>query len=145
MNEYEDIIHLPHHQSTRHAPMSREMRAAQFAPFAALTGYGDAVKETARLTDERIELGEGQLELLNRKLMCLIECEKMQPQVTVTYFKPDSQKAGGAYIARQGKVLRVDAADGFLVFTDKSKISVSDILFIEGDVFLPKHEKKSEI
>ena len=89
MGKYDDIINLPHHISSKHPRLSMEQRAAQFAPFAALTGYGDSIKETARLTDNRIELNEEEKEMLNIKLQELKNKVSIMPQVTITYFVPD--------------------------------------------------------
>ena len=89
MGKYDNIINLPHHISSKHPRLSMEQRAAQFAPFAALTGYGDSIKETARLTDTRIELNEEEKEMLNIKLQELKSKISTMPQVTITYFVPD--------------------------------------------------------
>ena len=95
---YEDIINLPHHELTTRQRMPRINRAASFAPFAALTGYDDAVRETARLTSERIELDEGTKEVLNDKLRIALDKADEQPEISITYFLPDTRKSGGAYV-----------------------------------------------
>ena len=96
MGNYDDIIDLPHHVSETHPPMSRADRAAQFSPFAALTGYDAAVRETARMTERRIELDEGVKAELNARLNCILEHLSEHPQVSITYFMPDEKKSGGA-------------------------------------------------
>ena len=96
--QYEDIINLPHHVSATRPQMSMIDRAAQFSPFAALTGYDAAIKETGRLTDEKIEMDEEALNILNMKFQILVDSLDDEPEVTFTYFKPDERKAGGAYI-----------------------------------------------
>ena len=100
---YDDIIRLPHHVSQNHPQMSLRDRAAQFAPFAALTGYEAAVGETARLTAERRELDAQEAEELNRRLAALIARLPERPEVTVEYFVPDDRKAGGAYVSVTGR------------------------------------------
>lgn len=106
--KYDDIINLPHHVSLTHPHMSRLDRAAQFSPFAALTGYDAAIKETARLTDKKVELGEYELEELNRTLLELSDHISQHPQVMVTYFEPDKCKEGGAYITVSKEIKRID-------------------------------------
>ncbi|HOO05725.1 MAG TPA: hypothetical protein PLH83_04435, partial [Ruminococcus sp.] len=98
MPNYEDIINLPHHVSTKRPQMSMLDRAAQFSPFAALTGYDAAIKETGRLTDEKIEMDEESLNMLNMKFQLLVEALDDEHEVSFTYFKPDETKAGGAYV-----------------------------------------------
>lgn len=135
MGKYDDIISHPHHQSKTRQHMSQRDRAAQFAPFAALTGYDDSVREAARLTDEKIELGEAQAEAVNVRLNFLAEHLAEAPTVTVTYFKADSKKAGGAYLQTGGKVKKIDQIERRLVFTDKRGIPFDDILEIESELF----------
>ena len=98
-HRYDDIINLPHHQSATRPHMSNYDRAAQFAPFAALTGYDDAVKETARLTDRRIELDEGEKAAIDQRLLLVQERLPEPTEVTITYFVSDKRKAGGAYVS----------------------------------------------
>ena len=100
---YDDSINLPQHVSATRPQMSMIDRAAQFSPFAALTGYDAAIKETGRLTDEKIEMDEGALNILNMKFQILVDSLDDEPEVTFTYFKPDERKAGGAYIEVTGK------------------------------------------
>ena len=99
---------LPHHVSKTRPQMPMSDRAAQFAPFAALTGYDSAIKETGRLTDERIELDEGALTALNMRYQLLMDALDEEPEVEITYFKPDERKAGGAYVTATGAVIKVD-------------------------------------
>ena len=99
---YDDIINLPHYVSKKRPQMSIEARSAQFAPFAALTGYDEKVKETARLTDRKIELEDGQKEILNNKLLYILENIEEKPEITFTYFIKDTKKSGGKYIEKTG-------------------------------------------
>ncbi len=136
---YDDIINLPRPVSSRHTPMPRESRAAQFAPFAALTGYGDSVKEEARLTGERITLTEEQENTLNAKVSYLTEKGVERPRIRITYFVADERKSGGRYVTLEGAFYTIDETGGFLVLlsdrNDKIKIPLPDILSIEGDIF----------
>lgn len=138
MNSYEDIINLPHHVSDKRPQMSLRDRAAQFAPFAALTGHDEAIKETARLTDERIELDENTLAILNEKIQIILDNLDMEPVVTVTYFKPDNKKSGGAYIDHTGVVKRIDDLEKTIIFTDKISIPIEDVLEIKSSVITEK-------
>ena len=109
-NSYEDIIALPHHRSLHHPPMGMAERAAQFSPFAALTGYGDAVQETARQTTEKIELDEDAKEELNRIMQVLaaqLHSQGYSQKVRITYFRPDLRKAGGEYVTETGVVRKL--------------------------------------
>ena len=119
---YDDIIHLPHHVSRNHPPMPMLDRAAQFAPFAALTGYEAAVGETARLTAERRELDAQEAEELTRRLASLIACLPERPEVTVEYFVPDERKSGGAYVTVTGRVRHISVAEKTLVMEDGTEI-----------------------
>jgi len=127
-HRYDDMIDLPHHTSKKHPRMPLLDRAAQFAPFAALTGHEAAIKETARLTEDEIELDENRKELLDLRLQQLQEHLSEQRSVTVTYFKPDEKKAGGAYETVTGVVKKVDAYAGKLVFTDGKRIGLERII-----------------
>lgn len=129
--DYDDIIDLPHHASTTRPRMSRLDRAAQFAPFAALTGYGAAIKETARLTDERSELGEYELMELNAGIHMLMERIDEYPQVEITYFKPDERKDGGAYLTVKSRAKRLNEYERFLLLEDGTEIPFDDIYKIE--------------
>ena len=135
MNGYDDIINMPHHVSGTHPHMSMHDRAAQFSPFAALTGHGDAVKETARLTDEKLELTEDEISGINQKLNFLTEHAEERPEITVEYFVPDEIKSGGAYIIVTGNFKRIDEAEQNLIFTNGDMINLNDISRIEGKVF----------
>ena len=127
---YEDIIHLPHHVSLRRPQMSMKDRAAQFAPFAALTGHEDAVKETARLTDSRIDLDENEMQILNQKLQYL-DAQFEQPVIEITYFLPDQRKSGGEYMEVQGRIKRIDRYNQCLRMEDGTEIPITDILKID--------------
>ena len=129
--DYDDIIDLPHHVSATRPQMSRLDRAAQFAPFAALTGYGAAIKETARLTDERSELGEYELMELNAGIHMLMERIDEHPQVEITYFKPDERKDGGAYLTVKSRAKRLNEYERFLLLEDGTEIPFDDIYKIE--------------
>lgn len=130
MSEYDDIIDLPRPKSA-HEPMPMSARAAQFSPFAALTGYEDAIDETARLTDARVELGESAVEELERKLTDLAAHISERPEISVTYFVPDGRKSGGVYVTRTGALKRIDELERALVFADGARIAVGDIFFVE--------------
>ena len=110
--------------------MSIQDRAAQFAPFAALSGHGAAIRETARLTDQRIELEEDQLVVLNEQLQKIMDRVSEHPEVSVLYFKPDGKKDGGAYVTVTGKVKKIDEIERTIVFVDKTVIPIGDILDI---------------
>lgn len=132
---YEDIINLPHHVSKTRPQMSMIDRATQFSPFAALTGYDAAIKETGRLTDEKIEMDEEALNILNMKFQLLVDRLADEPEITFTYFKPDERKAGGAYIDVTGKVKKVDDFERLIVMQNGTKMPMDDILNIEGEIF----------
>lgn len=134
-HKYDDIIALPHHVSYRHPRMARIDRAAQFAPFAALTGYGAAVAETARLTETQTELDETARALLNEKLRMLADFLDEEPLVSITYFLPDERKAGGAYITVSGIVKTLDEYARTVVMTDQSVIPMERIREISGELF----------
>ncbi len=133
--KYDDIINMPHHVSKKHPQMPMEERAAQFAPFAALVGYEEAVEETARLTDKRIELDEEAKNILDMKFQMLNEQLKVQihPQVTIMYFVPDLKKEGGKYIKISGTIKRIDEFKQLIVLDDKAEIPITEIISIVGD------------
>ena len=135
MDKYKDIINLPHKQSTKRPHMSLLDRAAQFAPFAALTGYDDAVKETARLTDEKIEISEENLNVLNMKYQILVDLLDEEHEVVFTYFIPDKNKSGGAYVEKRGVVKKMDDYERLITLYDGTKIPMDDVLAIDGDFF----------
>lgn len=132
---YEDIINLPHHVSTKRPQMSMLDRAAQFSPFAALTGYDVAIKETGRLTDEKIEMDEASLNMLNMKFQLLVEALGDEHEVSFTYFKPDETKAGGAYVTATGIVKKVDDYERLITMVDGAKIPMDDVYSIESEIF----------
>lgn len=132
---YDDIIDLPHHVSERHPQMSMYNRAAQFAPFAALTGHNAAITEAARLTEAEQELSESDAEVLNRKLAYLQSLDE-KPTISVTYFVPDDKKEGGSYHTATGIVKSVELDKGVLQFEDGTGIPVIRIKDIDGECFL---------
>ena len=129
--KYGDIIHLPHHVSSVHPHMPVSDRAAQFAPFAALTGYGDVIKETARLTDEGSDLSEDEKQELNYKiqLACALPGEK--PEIVLTYFVQDEKKSGGACHTARGKIRRIDPDAGQIILEDGMRIRLDCVVDIE--------------
>ena len=131
-NRYDEIMGLPHHVSKTRPQMPMSDRAAQFAPFAALTGYDSAIKETGRLTGERIELDEEALTALNRKYQRLMDTLDDAPEVTIIYFQPDERKAGGQYVSATGTVKKVDTFGRRILLQDGTRIpldSVYDLRF----------------
>lgn len=134
-SQYDDIIGLPHPVSKRHPQMAAIDRAAQFSPFAALTGYDAAVKETARLTNERLELDEYEIAALNDKLQIISERLSERPEVSVTYFRPDAKKAGGAYVTATGVAKKLLIHERVVVMDDGAKIPIEEISGITGDIF----------
>ncbi|MCQ2182711.1 MAG: YolD-like family protein [Bacteroidales bacterium] len=130
MNRYEDIINIPHWEPRSHPRMSEYDRAAQFAPFAALTGYDAMVKETSRLTDDRDELDEERILALNETLSLILERLSEHPEISMTWFKKDMKKQGGAYVKTAGSVRDVDLAGRQIVLKDGKKISLDDITSI---------------
>ncbi len=132
---YEDIVNLPPHISKKHPQPSMMDRAARFAPFAAITGYEEMVLEEARVTEERIDLDEGSLSLLNEKLNMIQEFLDEEPEVTITYFEPDKKKSGGTYVSITGIVKRIDEYEHLVIMTDGKKIRVEDIYAIGSDLF----------
>lgn len=132
---YEDIINLPHHISKKHRPMPREARAAQFAPFAALTGYESDVNEAARYTGKRREIGEYETERLNRRINEIRDGIHGNTEVIITYFKPDEKKAGGEYLNIGGRVRKIDDYGRTLTLTSGALIpldDISEIVFKDG-------------
>ncbi len=135
MQNYDDIIHLSRPESAAHPPMPRAARAAQFSPFAALTGYDAAIRETARLTDREIELDEDSLAILNTKFEILAEHIEERPKAVFTHFVPDGRKAGGAYRQTEGEVMQIDPANGTVRLVDGRQISIPGILAIDSPLF----------
>ena len=134
-HKYDDIIDLPHHRSIRHPHMPPADRAVQFSPFAALTGHGEAIRETARLTDSKMELSEEVKAYLNARLSFLAENIKECPEISVTYFLPDARKAGGAYATQTGSVKKINEYEHTLVMRDGTVIPIDDIAAIDGEPF----------
>ena len=130
-NIYDDIINLPHPTSARHPRMPIADRAAIFSPFAALVGHGAAIEETARLTDQRIELTEEEKALLDEKLRLLVETGGVG---AFTWFLPDERKDGGAYVTNLGTVKKIDPLEGRIILTNRTVIPIKDILEIEIQV-----------
>ena len=130
--EYDDIIQLPRHASATRPHMTAIDRAAQFSPFAALTGYGDAIKEAARLTNERIELDEYMKGALSDRLQRIAERIKERPELAITYFQPDAKKSGGAYVTATGTVKKIDAFERVAVMCDGTVIPFDEIIGIDG-------------
>ena len=131
MNKYDNIINLPHYELKNHKRMPIESRAAQFSPFSALTGYSESLKETARLTDKKIELSDDMKYIIDMKLQTIEEHIKEQPQITISYFQKDSKKDGGKYLEYSGVVKRIDSVEKKIIFIDKKTISLFDILDIK--------------
>lgn len=130
-NPYEDILELPHPVSKTHPQMPRGDRAAQFAPFAALTGYEEAVKEAARFTEEKMILDEDSKEQLDWKLRCLQEKVKEKPTITVTYFLEDEKKKGGKYVTVTGVLKKMDSYTHQFVLENGEEIPLEDIVSLE--------------
>ena len=133
--KYNEIMGLPHHVSKTRPQMPMSDRAAQFAPFAALTGYDAAIKETGRLTDERIELDVEALSALDMKYQILMEALDEAPEVTITYFQPDERKAGGKYVSAVGAVKKIDDFERRITMRDGTRIPMDDVLSIDGEMF----------
>ena len=131
---YEDIIDLPHPVSRKHPPMDMEKRAAQFMPFRALTGHEEAVAETARLTERKIDLSEEERADLDRQLKILEEHLPEKPEIRAEYFLADEYKEGGSYETAAGRIRRIDPIEKCLVFADGAKIPLEDILSLEGEI-----------
>ena len=134
--KYADIIGLPHHTSRTRPRMSVSARAAQFAPFAALTGYGAAVDETARLTDDRIVLDENAKAMLDGKLQIIAEHIAEHPEITVTYFESDKKKSGGTYVSVTGQVKEIDEYERVVRLCDGLKIPIEQIFGIASVLFV---------
>ena len=130
---YDNIINLPHHVSPTRTPMPMEDRAAQFSPFAALTGYDDAVRETARLTGRRIELDGYEKAAVNEKLLYLSRHIRKLPRACITYFVPDEKKSGGRYETKSGRVKKLDEYNGQILMEDQTLIPVKEVLEILVD------------
>ena len=133
-SKYKTIIDLPHHVSERHPPLSRASYAAQFSPFAALSGYDSIVSETARITDEKPDLDEDAKERLSRKLAVVMRHIADKPTITVTYFLPDQKKDGGKVVTTKGTVKRYDEVEKVIFMAYGEKIAVGSLLEISGEI-----------
>ncbi len=132
---YDDIINLPHHVSATRLHMAAIDRAAQFSPFAALTGYDAAIKETARLTDERIELDEYSKDALREGLQIFADRIQEHPEIAITYFQPDAKKDGGAYVTAAGTAKKIDEYQRIVVMSDGTVIPIDYIISMDGEMF----------
>lgn len=128
--KYDDIINLPHHTSTKHPRMTRTARAAQFAPFAALTGLDDEMEETARLTDKKITLDEEQKQVINRELLFIKNNPQKDIPVIISFFKSDGRKDGGAYIEKEVRIKKIDEINRKLILSDYSEIKIDDLFSV---------------
>ena len=148
MNKYDDIIDLPHHVSKTRKPMSLYNRAAQFAPFAALTGYDDAIEETARLTETKVELSDKLKNDLNQKINFIKNNIKVHPEITIKYFVRDNKKSGGIYKSLTSIIKKVDDFNKCLIFADNTNVYFDDIISItwqsDFNKVLLDNEKNSE-
>lgn len=138
LHRYDDMLLMPHHTSRTHPPMTILNRAAQFAPFAALTGYDAAISETARQTTERVELDENSREILDDKLQIVLEHLNERhttlPEVEITYFRPDEKKDGGEYLTVTAQVKKIDFYDNAIVTYDGSRIAIKDVIDLQGEL-----------
>lgn len=135
MKNYDDIINEPHPEPKKHRRMSRLSRAAQFGAFRALTGHEEAIAETARLTHNRVELDEYEIERLNEKLLIINDYIHTYPKVTITYFEKDEKKNGGAYIKYTGEVKKIDTYKRNIIMCDNTQISIDMILNLQSELF----------
>ncbi len=134
MNKYEDIINLSRPKS-KHPQMTLEQRSAQFVPFAALTGYEGQIKETARLTDKKLELDEETKSILDTKIQIIKEKLNKRPQIGITYFVPDNKKEGGKYITITNSIQKIDEYNNMILMSNNIKIKIDEIIDIQGDIF----------
>ena len=134
-HKYDDMLGLGHHISRTHPPMARIKRAAQFASFDALTGFGAAIHEAGRETEEKKELSEDEIDMIDAKLAVIQYHIKEQPNITVTYFIPDDKKAGGRYVTVSGNVRKLDGLERVIMMEDGTRIPIEDVRMIEGDLF----------
>ena len=132
-DQYDDIIHLPHHISSTRPRMSGIDRAAQFSPFAALTGYDASIKESARLTDARIELDDSQKEEIGEKLRLVTG--QPDAEIKITYFLPDAKKSGGKYVIATGTAKKVDEYERMIIMGDGKQIPIDEVIDVDCDVF----------
>ena len=134
-HKYDDMIGLGHHISKTHPPMARIKRAAQFASFDALTGFGAAIQEAGRETEEKLELSEDMIAMIDARLAVIEQHIKEQPNIAVTYFLPDDKKSGGRYVTVSGNVRMLDGIEHAIIMADRTKIPIEDVRYIEGDLF----------
>jgi hypothetical protein len=134
-DQYDDIINLPHHVSSTRPRMSAIDRAAQFSPFAALTGYDVSIKESARLTGERLELDDSQKEDIGDKLRFVMEQLDADTEIRITYFLPDTRKAGGEYVTVSGAVKKIDEYERMIILIDGKQIPIDEVIDVDCDVF----------
>ena len=134
-HEYDDIIDLPHHTSSKHPRLPMSNRAAQFAPFAALTGFEGVIAEEGRLTDSFTELDDDMKEDIDLKLELLGSMAGDSPEATFTYFVPDSRKEGGSYRTVTGRIKKIDDIERMIMLRDGTRIRIDDLFSITGDVF----------
>lgn len=134
-HKYDDIINLPHHVSKKHPQMSLMNRAAQFSPFAALTGHEAAIQETARLTDSFVELSDDKKNQLDEQLQLIMENIEQKPECEITYFQPDEKKDGGAYVTICGRIKKIDEYNQQIVFTDGTALPLKHLYAIRGELF----------
>ena len=130
--KYDDILHLPHPASAKHPRMPVSERAAMFSPFTALSGHAGAIAETARLTDQRMELDEDTRAELDRRQAVLLEHIAEQPEVTVTWFQPDERKDGGSYVTVTGRLKRIDPVERVMTLRDGTSIPLEDVAELES-------------
>ena len=133
MNRYDDMLHLPHHESAMHPKMSRHNRAAQFMPFAALAGFTETIRERGRITSEKMELSQEQKDQIASVLTALREKEKTHPYIFVTYFEADKTKDGGAYLDVEGTLHRIDDVTREVILKGGKKIAIDDIFSVHED------------
>ena len=131
--DYSDMLDMPHHVSIRHPRMSMDARAGQFAPFAALSGYGDEIDETVRRTDNKMDIDDGLKEFLNKRLLIIKDNIKIRPVIEITYFIPDKKKSGGMYKTILGKVRKIDDYKHIVIMEDKLEIPIDDIIDIDSN------------
>lgn len=134
-NPYDDIINLEHHVSSTRAHMSIHDRAAQFSPFAALTGYDGAIKEAARLTNQKIELDETAKTILDEKLRIVQNQLSGLKELELVYFQPDEMKSGGEYITKVGTIRKIDTYKRTVVMQDGTRVPIDEIADITGEIF----------
>lgn len=132
---YNDMVGLPHPVSRRHPPMARIKRAAQFAAFDALTGFGAAIAEAGRETEEKLESSEDMIDMINARLAVIGQHINEEPSVSVTYFLPDKKKPGGQYVTVSGNVKRLDGIKCAIIMADGKTIPMEDVRYLDGDLF----------